>query len=162
MTSPEYNYEMGTPTDQLKSNTQVNMNKLVENVENNLENLNTKQNYHVGGYQYEHEQLLNQNKPVQVETFINSIQEPNNKPTYVNKQEPTNKQEPINKPTCYFPFLNKEYILVFLLFCLFSHRKFNMLLVYLFPYVSDPKFYSYFIISKGIIFTILINLFKNF
>jgi len=158
MTSSEYKYEMGTSIDKLNSNPQVNINKLIENVENNLDNLDTKKNYHVGGYQYEHEQLLNQNKPIQVETFINSIQEPVNKP----KEELINNEEIINKSNCYLSFLNKETILIFLLFCLFTHRKFNMFLVYLLPYVSDPKFYSYFIISKGIIFTILLKLFKNF
>ena len=164
--------EMGTPINQIKSNRQINVNNLVKNVETNIENLERTRNleteptnYKVGGYQYEHQQLMNQaNNPI-IET-IAPVQSPNIHQIPTNFNQNNHSTPVINaneyiKETSWFTFLNRELFLIILLFSLFSHRKFNTLLLRFIPFIADSRFYTIFIIFKGILFSLILSFFRQ-
>ena len=170
--------EMGTPINQIKANRQINVNNLVKNVENNIENLERTRNmetsapnFRVGGYQYEHQQLINQaNNPI-IETIapvqnvneVNNLPENNimNNPNVVQMKNIPEKYTSPTKENSIFSFLNKEFILVILLFSFISHRKFNTLILRFIPFIADSRFYTIFVIAKGILFSLLLSLFKR-
>ncbi len=169
--------EMGTAINQIKTNRQINVNNLVKNVETNIENLErtrsletAQPNFKVGGYQYEHQQLANQaNNPI-IET-IAPVQNSNNIQTmHQNMHNPNTVQiKSLNKFTSpppessisFLSFLNKEFFLVILLFSFFSHRKFNTLILRFIPFISDSRIYTIFVISKGVLFALILSFFKK-
>tara|TARA_B100000900_G_C20545296_1_gene702272 strand:+ start:970 stop:1518 length:549 start_codon:yes stop_codon:yes gene_type:complete len=169
--------EMGTPINQIKTNRQINVNNLVKNVETNIENLERTRNmetesanFRVGGYQYEHQQLMNQaNNPI-IEN-IAPVQNPNIQqiPNNFNQNNTHSASRPVaimddteyTKENSWFTFLNRELFLIILLFSLFSHRKFNTLLLRFIPFIADSRFYTIFIIFKGILFSLILSFFRK-
>ena len=176
--------EMGTPVNQINYNKQINMNNLVRNVENNLQSLESRRDneiknisennngYKVGGYQYEHEQLLNQNQNpvINIENMmelnrLNGFESNQSRQNIVNNLKNLQSTPPAiieEKPRSWFSLLNKDFLVLVLLFSLFSHRKFNTLVVRFIPIISDNTFYTIYIVLKGVILSMLFSLYKNF
>lgn len=171
--------EMGTSINQIKSNRQINVNNLVKNVETNIENLERTRNmetapsFNVGGYQYEHQQLINQSNDPIIETIapvqnINMNQQHNiqNHNIQNHNTVPTISNNLINNKNylsdnSWFTFLNRELFLIILLFSLFSHRKFNTLIARFIPLIADSRFYTLFVLIKGVLFSLILSIFKN-
>ena len=156
ITIPEYNVEMSTPINQIK-NREVNMNNLVKNVETNIENLERTRNIEtmepnirVGGYQYEHQQLLNQaNNPIielENTNTLTDVNSSNIEKYIINSQNKKNIENISNnhqvKSSNYLSYIksfifNRDFMLMTLLFSLLSHRKFNTFVVRFIPIISD-------------------------
>ena len=186
--------EMGTHVNQLKQNNNVNMNNLVKNLENNIENIERMRNletntssYKVGGYQMEHQQLINQSmNPVIIEqpnisngtnyeqqmneankfsiqngnNIMNSLDSKDGQTSHMNKNSVHNKSN-YSIREYFFNFLNKEFLIITLLFSLLSHRKFNTLLSKYLPIIADTRFYTIYIIFKGVVFSLILSFFKK-
>ena len=183
--------EMGTNVNQLKQNNNVNMNNLVKNLENNIENIERMRNletntssYKVGGYQMEHEQLINQSmNPVIIEQPNNGLQSNLSNHSMQNQNKVTNsfgsnegqidiarqnhnkvtsqKESNLSMKDYFFNFVNKEFLLIILLFSILSHRKFNTLLSKYIPIIADSRFYTSYIIFKGVVFSSILSFFKK-
>ena len=165
--------EMGTHINQIKQNNDINMNNLVKNLENNIDNIEKMRNletntssYKVGGYQLEHQQLINQSmNPIIVEPSANNnimIKENESNNSVKEKQSSDkNYVKNFNLKDRIFYFLNKEFLIIVLLFSLLSHRKFNTLISKYLPIVADNRFYTIYIIFKGVIFSSILSFFRK-
>lgn len=171
--------EMGTSINQIKSNRQINVNNLVKNVETNIDNLERTRNietthpsFQVGGYQYEHQQLMNQSNNPIIETIApvqhinmnqqhNNLQNQNTIPITTIGNNYINHNKDYISDNSWFTFLNRELFLIILLFSLFSHRKFNTLIARFIPLITDSRFYTLFVLIKGVLFSLILSIFKK-
>lgn len=150
------NIELSTPISSLGDNNDIDVSNFVKKVENNIENLNnTNQNniLKMNGYEYQHNQMINQQNPIlryQVNKKSDEVVEESDEESYEEKKISTSSN------TSFLPF-SRESIIFVLIYTLLTHRRVNQAALVLFPKISDPKYYTIYTIIKGIIFSILVN-----
>jgi len=155
------NYEMATPINSLQQPSN-NINNLVRNVENNIETLgNINSNPHQPAN-------LTYNPNIDTNVGHQYVQQPAMVPTYqpprVVKQESVEIPVEIEKKSLYQTLLvnSKEYLIMILLFSLLAHKKVNRIFITYVPglITFDSPIPS--LIIRGVVFTILSVLVKNF
>lgn len=197
------NIELSTPINNLPND--IDVSNFVKRVENNIDNLNLdkRSSYKSGGYEYQHQQLINQQNPVisypeTTENFQNSAGNNTDRVNkvgtietmYGNNQNLNSASYPfidynsqkglgISKDsevvdsdgikmmnqvnsytsTCFSKIFKKDTLIIILIFTLITHRRVNKILMNFIPFINEPKYYTFFILIKGIIFCSLIKTF---
>ena len=157
------NYEMATPINSLQQQppSNNNINNLVRNVENNIETLgNTRQPQQQLNLTYNPNPEAQYVQPTMVQNY-QPVQQPRIVKQEIREQPMEVKNE---KKSLYQTILvnSKEYLIMILLFSLLAHKKINRLFVAYIPGLAtfDSPIPS--LIIRGVVFTVLSVLVKNF
>ena len=155
------NYEMATPINSLQQPSN-NINNLVKNVEANIETLGNTTNSHSSqqlNLTYNPDPNANINNHYVQQPSIVKI--PQQQPRIV---KPEYMETPHEKKSLYQTILvnSKEYLIMILLFSLLAHKKVNRLFITYIPWLSTFESPIPSLIVRGVFFTILSILVKNF
>ena len=150
------NFDMATPIKSLPGKT--NVNRLVENVENNIETLSNSRTSN------SLPQIIGTNEPPQYNPNV-IIDSP-----VINKKEPVIKEvvkESVDKKEEKVSFSRyilsniKEYLIMILLFSLLAHPKINKILYTLIPYLNNFQSPIPSLLLRGLTFVVFMILIKK-